>query len=117
MSFCLVPPLSVPTGERRYCGISQRLDERVGAAKITQPIGGAEVVEVLIDSQRLVEHHGLRTVAQVPGNLDISSVGTQLAREDTQQRGLARAVLADDTDERAGPQLETDTAQHVMPTE
>jgi hypothetical protein len=94
--------------------VAELLDELVGPPQAGDVVGGAEVVEVLVDGEGVVEDDLLRTVPHRVAAQHGATARAQIARQDTQQGGLAGAVLANDAGERARGDLEADAPQHLV---
>ncbi len=82
--------------------IAEQLDEFVGSPQAPDVVRGAEVVEVLVYAQSIVQDDLLGTISHRAAAQHLAAARSHIARENAQQSGFSRAVLADDTYECAG---------------
>ena len=96
---------------------------------ILNTVHAREEVQVLRGGQLLVEHWLVAEVSNAPPdvlrvaakvetiNRDLASAGTRERRQNAQQRGLARAVGAEQRHRRASGNRQRDAAQHRLELE
>src|SRR5690348_13052860 len=113
--------LSGAAAEHCYRGVlvllvPQSIHQLPRTPQVVDAVRCGEVVEVLCDSQRLVEDDLLRAIAQPAVQRDTATIWTQLARQDLEQRGLPSPVFADDANERAGRDTEAHVPKHSVAT-
>ena len=92
-------------------------DQLIGAVQIADAIGGAKIVEVLVDGQGVMQDHLLRAIAQGAAPEDLAPVGTQFARENFQQGGFACPILAHHAHQGTEGDLERDPLKHFVAPE